>query len=152
VGDVLIDPDGFNDRTYSTGTVDGSTPYGNIIGAGPVSITGVVKVASDPNRHSLNMNDWMSELFDTSSNPVGHGFSRTNINNRFASYSFEPKSTIPIKVIMLDDTQSEEDNDLPNYGNGALNKARYDWLISELDKGDYLLDSPKPHGDDGGAW
>jgi len=36
---------------------------------------------------------------------------------------------------MLDDTQSEEDTDLPNYGNGALNKARYDWLISELDKG-----------------
>jgi hypothetical protein len=36
---------------------------------------------------------------------------------------------------MLDDTQSEEDTDLPNYGNGALNKARYDWLVSELDKG-----------------
>jgi metallophosphoesterase (TIGR03768 family) len=135
VGDVLINPDGFRDRTYSTGTVDGSTPYGNIIGAGPASTTGIVKVASDPNRRSLNMNDWMSEFFNTSSNPVGHGFIRANIENSFASYSFDPKSDIPITIIMLDDTQSEEDIDLPNYGNGALNKARYDWLVSELDKG-----------------
>jgi hypothetical protein len=33
---------------------------------------------------------------------------------------------------MLDDNQSE---DHPNHGNGSLDKARYDWLINELDKG-----------------
>jgi hypothetical protein len=81
------------------------------------------------------MKDWMREFFDTSSNPVGHGFTQTNIDNDFASYSFEPKSNIPIKIIMLDDTQSENDPNLPNYGNGSLDKARYDWLINELDKG-----------------
>jgi len=35
---------------------------------------------------------------------------------------------------MLDDTQSDEDT-TPNYGNGSLDQARYNWLISELDKG-----------------
>jgi metallophosphoesterase (TIGR03768 family) len=135
LGDVFTDTDGFNERTYYMGTVDGSTPYGNIISAGPVSTTSAIKVAADPDRHSLNMKDWMREFFNTSSNPVGHGFTQTNIDNDFASYSFEPKSNIPIKIIMLDDTQSEKDLNLPNYGNGSLDQARYEWLISELDKG-----------------
>ena len=98
LGDIFLYPvDGFNERTYYMGTVDGSTPYGNIIGAGPVSTTSAIEVAADPNRRSLTMKDWMSEFFDTSSNPVGHGFTQTNIDNNFASYSFEPKSNIPIK-------------------------------------------------------
>ena len=67
----------------------------------------LLRSPADPNRHSLNMKDWMSEFFNTSSNPVGHGFTQTNIDNDFASYSFDPKSNIPIKIIMLDDTQSE---------------------------------------------
>lgn len=145
LGDVLADPvNGFNvdKRIYSMGTVDGSTPYGDIIGAGLVSTTSSSKVAADPNRHSLNMKNWMREFFDTSSNPVGHGFTQSNIDNDFASYSFEPKSNIPIMVIMLDDTQSEQsgqDSNPPNppanYGNGSLDQARLSWLISELDKG-----------------
>ena len=35
------------------GIVDGSTPYGNIIGAGPVIATRALEVVADPNRHSL---------------------------------------------------------------------------------------------------
>jgi len=137
LGDIFIDPvNGFNERNYYMGTVDGSTPYGNIVGAGPVSTTTAVKVAADPNRRSLlNVKNWMREFFNTSSNPAGHGFTQANIDNDFVSYSFEPKSNIPIKVIMLDDTQSEKDPDLPNYGNGSLDRERYDWLIGELDKG-----------------
>lgn len=136
LGEIYLDPvAGFDQRTYYMGTVNGSTPYGDIIGGGPVSTTRAIKVAADPNRHALDMKTWMNEFLDTSSNPVGHGFTQANIENNFACYSFEPKSNIPIKVIMLDDTQSLEDKDLPNYGNGSLDKARYDWLISELDKG-----------------
>ena len=117
LGDIFLYPvDGFDERTYYMGTVDGSTPYGNIIGAGPVSTTSAIKVAADPNRRSLTMKDWMSEFCNTSSNPVGHGFTQTNIDNDFASYSFEPKSNIPIKIIMLDDTQSEEDRLVCLYG------------------------------------
>jgi metallophosphoesterase (TIGR03768 family) len=134
--DILLPPySGFGERTYYMGTVDGRTPYGNIIGAGLVSTTSATKVAADPNRYSLNMKDWMREFFDTSSYPVGHGFTQTNIDNGFASYSFEPKSNIPIKIIMLDDTQSENDPNLPSYGSGSLDQTRYDWLMNELDEG-----------------
>lgn len=121
------------------GTVDGSTPYGDIIGAGPANTTSVVNVIADKNRHSLNMTEWMTEFFNTSSNPVGHGFTQTNINTDFASYSFEPKSNVPIKIIMLDDTQSEQSKNDPSppttYGNGSLDASRYDWLKNELDQG-----------------
>jgi metallophosphoesterase (TIGR03768 family) len=142
-GNGLAEPvKGSGEPTYYMGTVDGSTPYGDIIGTGSVITTSAIKVAADPNRHSLNMKDWMREFFDTSSNPVGHGFTQTNIDNDFASYSFEPKSNIPIKVIMLDDTQSEQsgkDSNPPNppatYGSGSLDPARLTWLINELDQG-----------------
>jgi metallophosphoesterase (TIGR03768 family) len=136
LGDIFVYPvTGFEERTYYMGTVDGSTPYGTIVGAGPVKTTKTINVAADPDRRSLTMKDWMSEFFNTSSNPVGHGFTQANIDNNFASYSFNPKSNMPIKVIMLDDTQSEADSSLPNYGNGSLDPARYNWLLSELDKG-----------------
>jgi metallophosphoesterase (TIGR03768 family) len=135
--DILSPPySGFDERTYYMGTVDGTTRYGDIIGAGAVSNTSPITVVADPNRHTLNMKEWMTEYFDTSSNPVGHGFTQTNIDNDFASYSFDPKSNIPIKIIMLDDTQSEIDYNPPiGYGNGSLDQARYYWLISELEKG-----------------
>jgi hypothetical protein len=54
----------------------------------------------------------------------------------FACYSFEPKSSLPIKVIVLDDTQNASDPDSHStWGHGTIDKSRYDWLVSELDKG-----------------
>ncbi len=127
---------GFDERTYYMGTVDGSTRYGDMIGIGAVSNTSPVTVVADTNRHTMNMKDWMRQFADTSSRPRGHGFAQTHVDNNFASYSFEPKSKLPIKIIMLDDTQSEDDHSPPiAYGNGSLDQARYDWLISELEKG-----------------
>ena len=87
------------------------TRHGDIIDTG---LVGSFSISSkgrprSPYRYSLNMKGWMNEFFNTSSSPVGHGFTQTNIDNDFASYSFEPKSNIPIKIIMLDDTQSEID-------------------------------------------
>jgi metallophosphoesterase (TIGR03768 family) len=146
--DILFPPySGFDlgKLTHYMGTVDGSTPYGNIIGAGLVgNFSNPPKVAADPNRYSLNMKDWMREFFDTSSNPVGHGFNLVDpsLGSDFACYSFVPKSNIPIKIIMLDDTQSEQsgqDSNPPDppatYGSGSLDQARLSWLLSELDKG-----------------
>ncbi|MEA5097231.1 MAG: hypothetical protein VB032_01665, partial [Burkholderiaceae bacterium] len=75
----------------------------------------------------------MGEFFKTSSSPVGHGFTQANLDNDFASYSFEPKSDLPIKVIVLDDTQRNEDFNVHEHG--YLNQERYDWLVKELDKG-----------------
>ena len=138
LGDYLLDPvNAINERTYYMGTIDGSTPYGTIIGGGPVSTTPAITIVADPNRRSLSSGraSWMSEFFTTSSNPAGHGYSQTNVANDFACYSFEPESNIPLKVIMLDDTQNEKDVNVQGNAHGSLDQPRYDWLVSELDKG-----------------
>jgi metallophosphoesterase (TIGR03768 family) len=98
------------------------------------------------NRRSLSREEWMSEFFNTSSSPKGHGFNQSNVKTGFACYTFEPNSTnLPIKVIVLDDTQRNDDPNDPDtlgygngslgYGHGSLDSERYNWLVSELDKG-----------------
>jgi metallophosphoesterase (TIGR03768 family) len=140
-GNVFTDPlNALNQRKYYMGAIDGRTVYGDIIGVGAVeNFTTPPKVlAADPDRRSLTRNEWINEFFNTASNPVGHGFSQANVDSGFACYSFIPNAEAPIKVIVLDDTQSEEDGnflDAPDYGHGSLDEARYNWLVSELDAG-----------------
>ncbi|MFA6330151.1 MAG: TIGR03768 family metallophosphoesterase [Candidatus Micrarchaeia archaeon] len=137
IGNVLSDPLGVKSRGYYMGAVDGRTPYGNIIGAGPVkSFSEQPTVpAADPARHVVPREQWISQFFNTTSSPVGHGFNKTNAETGFACYSFEPKSDVPIKVIVLDDTDVNDGPAANGYGRGMLDKQRYDWLVSELDKG-----------------
>jgi metallophosphoesterase (TIGR03768 family) len=136
-GDILTDPRRINSPDYYMGVLDGSTPYGKIKYAGPVAdFKSPPKVAADPDRRSLLRTEWMNEFFTTSSNPVGHGFSRADADKGFACYSFVPKSTAPIKVIVLDDTQREDDGSADIHGHGFLDQARWDWLKKELADGD----------------
>jgi metallophosphoesterase (TIGR03768 family) len=140
---ILTDPNFINETGAYMGVVDGSTPYGNVIGAGPEENFPVPPtVVADPNRHSLvtgesTSRNWMGEFFTTTSTPVGHGFAQTNLDKDFACYSFEPKADLPIKVIVLDDTNKRND-ELGSplyYGSGGLDQPRLDWLKSELQKG-----------------
>ncbi|MDO9325607.1 MAG: TIGR03768 family metallophosphoesterase [Methanoregula sp.] len=137
-GSSLADPDFLNERGFFMGSMNGTTPYGDVYGAGPSeNFTSPPKViAADPNRHSLSQSAWMSEFYNSTTNPRGHGFSRENVKTGFASYSFEPKAGIPIKIISLDDTMKDT---LPNistpYALGSLDQERYDWLVQELESG-----------------
>jgi metallophosphoesterase (TIGR03768 family) len=124
---------------YYMGVVDGSTLYGDVIGAGPEAYFSTPPtVVADPDRRSLSTSsstslNWMQEFFNTTSTPVGHGFSQSNLDEDFACYSFEPKSDMPIKVIALDDTCKGPGQ--PNYALGALDQKRLDWLKNELQEG-----------------
>jgi metallophosphoesterase (TIGR03768 family) len=124
-------------RGYYMGSIDGRTRYGNIIGVGATAEfqTPPQVLAADPDRRSLNKAEWMGEFFNTISSPVGHGFSQSNVNTGFASYTFEPKSDLPVKVIVLDDTQQDEDQNVGSYAYSSLDADRFGWLISELRKG-----------------
>jgi metallophosphoesterase (TIGR03768 family) len=135
-GDVLSDPRKINSRDYYVGVLDGSTPYGDIIKAGPVGdFSRAPKVAADPDRRSLLRTEWMNEYFNTSSSPIGHGFNLTDADNGFACYSFVPKSNLPLKVIVLDNTQKEDDGSVDIHGHGFLDSARWAWLKKELADG-----------------
>ncbi|MBU1140088.1 MAG: TIGR03768 family metallophosphoesterase, partial [Proteobacteria bacterium] len=134
---------------FYAGVIDGSTPYGTIINYGPVDDPEnypQTKVAADPNRRSLLRTEWIQEFFKTASSPVGHGFNLVASNPNFplvpendkagfACYSFMPKSSIPLKVIVLDDTQREDDGSVDIHGHGFLDDARWAWLQAELADG-----------------
>jgi metallophosphoesterase (TIGR03768 family) len=141
MGNPFVDPAGTASRGFYMGALDGRTRHGDIIGVGPVATfpNGAPTIpAADADRRSLSRKEWMSEFFETTSKPVGHGFNRSDIERGFACYSFLPKSDIPIKVIVLDNTQSEDDRNNPDslgYGHGSLDQERYDWLVNELDAG-----------------
>jgi metallophosphoesterase (TIGR03768 family) len=136
-GDALTDPLGIGSRGFYTGAIDGRTPYGDVIGAGPVSeFNATPRVpAADPNRRGLSRSEWMGEFFNSSTLPNGHGFSRAGAAEGFASYTFDPKSDIPIRVIVLDDTMRDTDANVTVFADASLDQARYDWLVSELEKG-----------------
>jgi len=135
-GDVLSDPRKINSRDYYVGVLDGSTPYGDIKYAGPVgNFKSPPKVAADPDRRSLLRTEWMQEFFKTSSLPVGHGFNMADAKDGFACYSFVPKSNIPLKVIVLDNTQKEDSGSVDIHGHGFLDSARWAWLKKELAEG-----------------
>ncbi|MBE0603760.1 MAG: TIGR03768 family metallophosphoesterase, partial [Deltaproteobacteria bacterium] len=131
------------DRTpplFYMGVIDGSTPTGAIIKAGKVGDPGFTsppRVTADRDRRSLTVTQWKQEFFDTSTSPVGHGFHLVPEEEEgFACYSFVPKSTIPIKVIVLDDTQREDDGVASIHGRGFLDPARWAWLKNELAAGE----------------
>lgn len=146
MGNPFTDPRGADSRGFYMGSMDGSTLYGNVVGVGPVKdFKTPPTVPADPNRRSLTTKEWISEFFKTESNPIGHGFNQSDAAQGIANYSFKPNQELPIKVITLDDTQSNDDPNDPialgfgkdsyGSGHGELDAKRYDWLINELDQG-----------------
>ncbi len=156
VGDTIISlgldyaSPSIDNQGYYMGVVDGSTPDADIRGAGPEGYFATPpKVAADPDRRSLSTIsvsgntisgssslNWMKEFFNTNSLPVGHGFTQANLDKDFVSYTFEPMTDMPIRVIALDDTcKASTKWDAPDNGMGCLDKERYDWLVGELDRG-----------------
>jgi len=123
---------------FYQGVLDGRTETGAIIDAGSLDqYNPPPKVAADPNRRSLLRTEWIREYFKTSTYPVGHGFNLVDPAqpSGFACYSFLPRPEVPLKVIVLDDTQSETDGSHDIHGHGFLDTDRWAWLKAELEAG-----------------
>lgn len=132
-------------QSFYMGVLDGSTPEGDIKGAGAVaSITTPPTVAADPDRRPLLRTEWMQEFFNTTTLPAGHGMNLVDpsMGSGFACYSFFPVPGIPLKLIVLDNTQSEADGSHDIHGHGFLDATRWHWLQTELAAGqanDHLM-------------
>ena len=129
------------------GVLNGASFKPSIINAGDVeNYSTPPKVAADPDRRPLHRTEWIQEFFNTTTGPKGHGFNLVSsnpnfhlvpVNERagFACYSFVPKSAVPLKVIVLDNTQREDDGSVDIHGHGFLDATRWAWLQAELDDG-----------------
>jgi metallophosphoesterase (TIGR03768 family) len=135
LGDVF--KEGPDSRGFYMGCLDGRTPYGDIFGIGPVGdFAEPPKVlAADPGRRSLTPSEWMQEFFTTSTALKGHGVDEAAAARGFACYAFEPRADVPVRVLVLDDTQRDDDPWDYGYGHASLDKERRDWLFAELDRG-----------------
>ena len=131
----------FDARGTYMGVIDGTTQYGTVIFDGDAGTMPAPIIAADRNRRALSTEtstslNWMKEFFNTTSEPKGHGFTQANLDNDFASYTFEPKASVPVKVIVLDDTcKLNPYATASSYARGCLDQTRYDWLVNELDQG-----------------
>lgn len=136
-GNVLQGIQKLKDRTYYMGLIDGATPFGTIRYAGKVSdFPQTPTIVADRRRRPLGKEEWVREFFKTSSAPQGHGFNHVAAGSDLACYSFVPKAGLPLKVIVLDNTQREDDDSLDIHGHGFLDAKRWSWLKKELDAGD----------------
>ena len=143
LGNIIIDsikgnpPLGPDTRGYYMGSLDGRTMNGDIIGVGPQEeYTTPPKIpAADPSRRSVTRSEFMRQYLKTTSLPAGHGFSLKNINDNFASYAVVPKSNLPLKLIVLDLTQSDDEPNVRCYAHLSIDKPRYEWLVNELETG-----------------
>ena len=116
------------------GVMNGLDQYGLLDGelkdGGPEGQVNITPVAADPRRRSLTASQWMAQFFNTTSQPVGHGFTQQMVKEGFACYSFKPKASVPIKIIVLDDTDK-----VGCGARGALDSRRFNWLMDELEAG-----------------
>jgi metallophosphoesterase (TIGR03768 family) len=129
---------GLKQRSFYMGVLDGTKTYGNLKDAGPLAaFSAAPSIAPDPGRRSLTRTQWIQEFFTTTSRPAGHGFALVDPGAEagFACYSFVPSSEIPLRIIVLDDTQSETDGSHDIHGHGFLDAARWKWLQAELAAG-----------------
>ena len=117
---------------YYMSVVNGADQWGELLWLGPTTppVGNRPPIKADPNRRSLSINQWMDEFFNTASQPVGHGFTRQMAAQGFACYSFQPVPGIPLKVIVLDDT--DKVNHSPS---ASLDPTRFQWLENELAAG-----------------
>jgi metallophosphoesterase (TIGR03768 family) len=143
---ALINKNNFFNATnrYYQGVIDGTTSSGAIKYAGTIATA--PKIVADPDRRSLHRTEWIQEFFNSTTSPVGHGFNLVTSNPNFnlvspadragfACYSFAPKANVPLKVIVLDDTQREDDGSFDIHGHGFLDASRWAWLKAELADG-----------------
>ena len=136
MGNAFTQDNALDLNTYSMGTLDGRTLYGDIIGAGVVAeMKNIPTIPADLNRRALTKVQIMKEFSNTTTIPRGHGFNQPNIFD--GCYTFEPKSDLPLRVIVLDDTMDESENPPSGvgYGCGSLGNGRFEWLIKQLQAG-----------------
>jgi len=81
-------------------------------------------VPSDPDRRPLTRSEYMTEHFQTTGMPIGHGFRIDNLESGHAWYSFAPATGVRFVVL---------DTVAPTGGhNGAIVDEQFRWLQDQL--------------------
>lgn len=85
-----------------------------------------VMTPADPDRLPLNETELLQTLYDAGGAPAGHGFSLEDIAAQKGYYSVYPVAGKPIKMIVLDSTDSA------GTALGSMGQMQFSWLHEEL--------------------
>ncbi|WP_375485979.1 TIGR03767 family metallophosphoesterase [uncultured Jatrophihabitans sp.] len=94
-------------------------------------------VTADPRRRMLSLEQMVREYFHTTGTPVGHGYTKANVADGTAYYSFTRGK---VHCISLDTV------DRAGYDDGSIDRAQLSWLQAELDA------NSSRHLDASGQW
>ena len=135
VGGVKVTglPTGIDPVPLLTAVANGnSAALATLLTAGPAKV-----VTPDKKRHMLNRTETVTEYFNTTGTPVGHGYTAQNITNHTAYYSFDFG---PVHGISLDTVN-------PNgYADGSIDSTQFAWLTAQLEA------NSSRHLDTSGNW
>jgi metallophosphoesterase (TIGR03767 family) len=90
-----------------------------LLTAGPAKF-----VTADKNRRMLTRKQTVAEHFNTTGSPVGHGYTRNNVNSSIAYYTFDPSPSV--HCISMDTCDTD------GYDTGSIDTTQFAWLQSQL--------------------
>lgn len=91
-----------------------------------------VTFPADEKRLPLYQSEFIEALYKAGGSPAGHGFTQSNVANNKAYYSAYPIAGKPIRMIVLDTTNS--DNTTLGIAHlGSLDAVQFGWLEQQLD-------------------
>ncbi len=75
------------------------------------------RIVQDVNRQYTDRLSFMEEHFDTTTMPVGHGFTSENLSSGLPRYSVKPKAGVPVRLVVMDTAAPKPPYGLPaHYG------------------------------------
>lgn len=143
VGDTVM-KQGLGQGTQSTegeeiygGIIDASTQYGKIIMSGiPVSGDEIThKIVPNIERRVITSTDFINMI------PKGHGLKLDTTKDPLGCYILEPKASVPVTVIVLDNTAAQNqkftdpsaDTRTTNAAMSFFSKDKLTWLKKQMD-------------------
>ena len=93
----------------------------------PLELQGAA-ITPDPKRRHLSREEFLERLLASSSLPIGHGYSRANIEEGLRLYTADPIPGVPLRLVALDTASPI------GYALGSIRQAQFERLQESLEE------------------
>ncbi len=100
-------------------------------------------IPPDPNRRYITRKEFIQEHFNTTTSPLGHGFSEENLAKEEVWYLNRPSPFIPVRLLVLDTVVPNPPLRLPVACGTMSSKQFFDFVKPQIEdaqqKGEYVI-------------
>ncbi len=111
--------------TKVVGLPPGANPCEHFGGVGSTAGAPTIPTTADPKRRYVSRKEWIEHHFKTTGAPIGHGFTRENVDKNLAYYATDVG---PLRFIVLDTVNPGGLSD------GSIGETQLQWLEAQLKK------------------